>query len=91
MHSPDWGEIARCYVTESQGENDGTNILFMSIKDTLIHIKIAELYNKTIFRSRQLINRISSTKSHYTSPRTRTESAEIATRTSKDPLEEMVR
>ena len=87
----DWGEIARCYVTKSQGENDGTYIAFMSMKDTRTHVKIAELYNKTMFRGRELIIRISSTKSNYTSPRTRTESAEIAARTSKDPLEEMVR
>ena len=86
----DWGEIARCYVTKSQGENNGTYTSFISIKDTRTHSKIVEIYNKTMFRGRELILRISSTKSNYTSPRTRSKSAEIAGRTTKDH-KEMVR
>ena len=51
----DWGEITKCYFTKSQGENDGTYMAFMSMKDSRTHSKIVELYNKTMFRGRELI------------------------------------
>ena len=42
----EYGEIARCYVTRSQGENWGRYIAFMSIKDVSTHHCIVKIQKR---------------------------------------------
>ena len=81
----EYGEIARCYVTRSQGENWDTYIAFMSMKDTSTHHEIVEFYNGLKFRGRELVLRISSGDR-----RMRTTSSESSERVPKSILEELI-
>ena len=90
----EYGEIARCYVTKSHGENWDTYKAFMSMKDTSTHHDIVEHYNSMRFRGRDIVLRISNAKFErertVTSSRLRTVSTESTERKAKCNLEELI-
>ena len=84
-HWDDVGEIARCYVTKSQTDNEETFIAFMSMIDTRSHARVVESFNGMVFRGRELVVRISQNKANQ-ARRKRTESIGDTERSSLEDL-----